>query len=44
MQRPKYTARGVRAEQEEWEVWYAGLEGNMDGAQVAEDKLCLFLE
>jgi hypothetical protein len=30
--------------QEEREVWYAGLEGNMNGTRVAEDKLCLFLE
>src|SRR5271156_3016093 len=44
VQRPKNTARVYESKQEEWEVWYAGLEGNMNGAWVAEDKLCLFLE
>ena len=44
MQRPKYTARTYEPKQEDWKVWYAGLEGNMGGVQVTEDKLYLFLE
>ena len=44
VQRAKNTARAYEPKQTEWEVSYVGLEGNMDGAPMAEDKLCLFLE
>jgi len=43
-QRSKNTTRAYEPKQKEWEDWCARLEGNTDGAQVTEDKLCLFLE
>jgi hypothetical protein len=44
VQRPNNTARAYEPKQTEWKVSYVGLEGNMDGAPMAQDKLCLFLE
>ena len=44
VQHPKNTARAYEPKQADWEVSYARLEDNMDGAPMAEDKLCLFLE
>jgi hypothetical protein len=44
VQRSRNTARAYEPKQKEWDDWCAKLEGNIDGARVTEDKLCLFLE
>ena len=43
-QRPKNTQLAYGPKQREWRDWCARLAGNIDGAWVTEDKLCLFLE
>src|SRR5213078_1068997 len=43
-QRPKNTQRAYGPKQKEWRDWCARSAGNIDGAWVTEDKLCLFLE
>lgn len=43
-QRSRNTTKVYEPKQKEWEDWCMNLEGNIDGAWVTEDKLCLFLE